>query len=171
MSTSLGSVTKVTAVVCTLVLAGCGAGNLQFKNDHRLSFAAPAEREHVEAPLTIRWSMRDFTTVGLDGSATKDRGVFAVFVDRPPMPAGKNLKWLTRSDKGCERDPRCPDLQYLSDRGVHVTTKTALTLDVLPQLADAAGDEQHYINIVLLDGTGRRIGESGWYRPFTSERR
>jgi hypothetical protein len=38
-------------------------------------------------------------------------------------------------------------------------------------VADGVGDEQHYVNIVLLDGTGHRIGESAWYRPFTSKRR
>ena len=98
-------------------------------------------------------------------------GVFAVFVDRAPMPIGKDLKWLAGGDTGCKRDPRCPDPAYLADRHVFVTKKTSLTLDVLPQLTGERGDEQHFVNIVLLDDTGRRIGESAWYRPFRAARR
>lgn len=158
-------------LLCVLSLAGCQAGQLQFKNDHRLSFVAPAARHRVTVPVTIRWTMKDFDPVGLDGSRDKGRGVFAVFVDRAPMPVGKDLRWVGRSDTSCKRDPRCPDEKYLEDRGVLVTTQTSVTLDVLPTAGDGTGDEQHYVNVVLLDGTGHRIGESAWYRPFTSKRR
>ena len=159
------------ALSALMALTACRAGGLQFKNDHRLTFRTPDERERVRAPLTISWSMKNFDVVGLDGSARDDRGVFAVFVDRAPMPIGKNLKSIAGDDAGCRRDPRCPDAAYLSDRGVYVTTETSVTLDVLPRVVTGAGDEQHFVNIVLLDGTGRRIGESAWYRAFTSKRR
>jgi hypothetical protein len=159
------------AVLVVAASGACRAGDLQFKNDHRLTFHTPAERERVRTPLTISWSMKDFAVVGLDGSRRSDRGLFAVFVDRAPMPIGKNLKSIAGEDEGCRRDPRCPDARYLADRGVYVTTKTSLTLDVLPQVVSGSGDEQHFVNIVLLDGTGHRIGESGWYRPFTFKRR
>lgn len=161
----------VALALCVLSTASCSAGQLQFKNDHRLSFIAPQERERVQLPVTVRWSMKDFDAVGLDGSRDRKRGAFAVFVDRAPMPAGKDLNWIARSDAGCQRDPRCPDPQYLADRGVRVTTETSMTFDVLPLAGDGVGDEEHYVNIVLLDGTGRRIGESSWYRPFTFKRR
>jgi hypothetical protein len=157
-------------LLCVLVSA-CGVSRLQFTNDHRLSFQSPQTRELVRVPLTIRWSMRDFEPVGLDGSADEERGAFAVFVDRAPMPVGKDLDWLAKGDRGCQRDPRCPDAKYLADRGVYVTTATSLTLDVLPAAPDGVGDEQHYVNVVLVDGTGHRIGESAWYRAFTSTRR
>jgi hypothetical protein len=159
------------AVLCLVATAGCQAGQLQFKNDHRLSFVSPQARHRVTMPLTISWTMKDFDAVGLDGSRDKGRGVFAVFVDRAPMPVGKDLRWVGHKDTSCERDPRCPDAKYLADRGVLVTTETSVTLDVLPSAPDGAGDEQHYVNVVLLDGTGHRIGESAWYRPFTSKRR
>jgi hypothetical protein len=152
-------------------LTGCSTEHLQFKNDHRLSFSTPKERDKVAAPVTIAWTMRDFEATGLDGSTDKDRGVFAVFVDRAPMPAGKNLKWLFRNDSGCKHDARCPSLQQLSDRGVLITTKTKVTIEVLPQVGDGVGDEQHFVNVVLLDGTGQRHGESAWYLPFRSKRR
>jgi hypothetical protein len=87
------------------------------------------------------------------------------------MPVGKDLKWLARKDEGCKRDPRCPDAAYLKDRSIFLTTGTSVTLDVLPAAPDGVGDEQHYATVVLVDGTGHRIGESAWYRPFTSKRR
>lgn len=157
--------------LCALTTAGCQLDQLQFKNDHRLTFEAPRARQRVQVPVTVSWSMKDFSLTGLDGSSDSGRGAFAVFVDRAPMPVGKDLKWLGRSDAGCKRDPRCPDKQYLADRGVFVTTDTSLTLDVLPRAADGVGAEEHFVNVVLLDGTGHRIGESAWYRPFTSKRR
>jgi hypothetical protein len=163
---------RVAASLLVLVAAtGCQVNGLQFRNDHRLTFDSPQARHRVTAPVTVRWSMKDFSATGLDGSASKDQGAFAVFVDRAPMPVGKDLKWLFRSDNGCKHDAKCPTLQQLSDRGVHVTTETSVTLDVLPQVGDGVGDEQHWVNIVLLDGTGHRIGESAWYLPFKSKRR
>lgn len=158
----------VLAVVC---LAGCATDRLQFKNDHRLSFEAPEERAKVTAPLVVDWDMSGFEATGLDGSTDNKRGAYAVFVDRAPMPAGKDLKWLFRNDSGCKHDARCPSKQQLADRGVLVTTDTQVTIDVLPQVGDGVGDEQHFVNVVLLDGTGHRIGESAWYLPFRSKRR
>lgn len=163
---------RVGLLLATLTLtSGCQFGQLQFRGDHRLTFEAPKARQRVHVPFTVRWSMKDFSAVGLDGSTEHRRGAFAVFLDRAPMPVGKNLKWLAKDDPGCKRDPRCPDTQYLADRGVFVTTDTSLALETLPAQTDGVGDEQHYVNVVLIDGTGHRIGESAWYRPFTSKRR
>lgn len=159
------------SLLSTVALSGCGFDRLQFTNDERLTFVSPEERELVKAPLTVDWEMRDFEAVGLDGSSDDNRGVFAVFVDRAPMPVGKDLKWLFRDDRGCKRDARCPSIQQLADRGILITTDTKATIEVLPQVGAGVGDEQHYVNVVLLDGTGQRIGESGWYLPFRSKRR
>jgi hypothetical protein len=153
------------------MLAGCNAGQLQFRQDDRLSFDSPAARKRVTTPVTVRWSMRDFDVVGLDGSRDEHRGVFAVFVDRAPMAVGKDLEWLARDDTSCKRDPRCPDEKYLADRNVFVTTEPALTIETLHAETSGRGDEHHYVNVVLLDGTGHRIGESAWYLPFTTKRR
>lgn len=156
------------ALIC---LSSCSASHLQFKNDHRLTFETPKERAKVTAPLTVAWTMRDFDATGLDGSRSKHNGIYAVFVDRAPMPVGKDLKWLFRNDSGCKHDARCPTLQQLADRDVLVTTNTHVRIDVLPQVGEGKGDEQHFVNVVLLDGTGHRIGESAWYLPFRSKRR
>jgi hypothetical protein len=158
-------------VAVAAALAGCQADQLQFKNDHRLAFQAPESRARVTVPFAVRWTMQDFQAVGLDGSSEERSGVFAVFVDRAPMPVGKDLDWLVRGDTSCRRDPRCPDAAYLADRGVHLTTEPSVTIEALPGVGDGVGDEQHYVNVVLLDGTGHRIGESAWYRAFTSKRR
>jgi hypothetical protein len=54
---------------------------------------------------------------------------------------------------------------------VLLTTETSVTIDVLPTVPDGRGDEQHFINVVLLDGLGVRTQESSWYLPFTTKRR
>jgi hypothetical protein len=158
----------------TLLVAfatGCLADRLQFGNDHRLTFASPAKRERVQEPVVIAWTMKGFDAVGLDGSARPDRGAFVVFLDRAPMPIGKNLRWLGKDDPSCRLDARCPDASYLATRGVYVTSTTGLTVDVLPRVRNRPGDEQHFVNVVLVDGTGRRIRESAWYLPFQRARR
>lgn len=152
-------------------VSGCQLQGLQFRQDHRLRFQSPEPRSRVSAPFTVSWTIADFVPSGLDGSHRKDSGVLAVFVDRAPMPVGKDLKWLFRNDDGCKRDARCPDAATLADRGVFVTTDDEVTVDVLPQVGGGKGDEQHFVNVVLLDGRGTRLTESAWYLPFTSERR
>ena len=159
------------ALLVLVAMSGCSLDNLQFRNDDRLSFRSPEARHRVTAPVTVSWDMKDFEATGLDGSTDKSRGAYAVFVDRAPMPAGKDLRWLFRSDSGCKHDSKCPTQQQLTDRGVFVTTDTSVTIDVLPQVGKGKGDEQHFVNVVLLDGTGHRVGESAWYLPFTSKRR
>jgi hypothetical protein len=161
------------ALLCltTTLLAGCTLSDLQFHNDKRLQFLAPKARALVTTPLTIRWSMRDFQAGGVTGSAADGQGAFVLFLDRAPMRAGKDLKWLARQDASCKRDPRCPDSKYLADRGIYVTTTPSVTLASIPAEADGVGNEQHFVNVVLVDGTGRRIGESAWYLPFQTARR
>ena len=152
--------------------SACDVSRLQFKNDHRLSFESPKDRQKVSTPFTISWSMKDFdTSGGLDGTTDDHHGVFAVFVDRAPMPVGKDIKWIGHGDTSCQRDPRCPDKEYLNSKGVYITQDSSISLDTLPPAPDGVGDEEHYVNVVLLNGKGQRIGETGWYREFTSKRR
>lgn len=158
-------------LLVALSLSGCQLDRLQFTNDERLTFITPEERSLVTAPVKVEWTMKDFDAVGLDGSRDESRGVYAVFVDQAPMPVGRDLKWLFRDDSGCKRDPKCPSMQQLADRGILITTDTSVTIEVLPQVGEGVGDEQHYVNVALLDGTGHRIGESAWYLPFKSKRR
>lgn len=160
------------ALLLAFTVFGCGISDLEFTNDTRLSFLAPGERELVGLPVTIEWTMEDFAATGLDGSSKSDRGAFVVFVDQAPIPAGRDLAWIARGDSSCSRDARCPDVAYLADRGVYVTTETSITLEQLPRVGGPnSRDEEHYVNVVLVDGTGARIGESAWYRTFLTPRR
>jgi hypothetical protein len=154
-----------------MTLSACDVGRLQFKNDHRLTFQAPGSRAKVATPFTISWSMKDFTPSGLDGSTSPHEGVFGVFIDRAPMPVGKDIKWIGHGDTSCKRDPRCPDAEYLASKNVYITQDTSLTVDNLPPSNSGRGDEEHFVNVVLLNGKGQRIGETGWYREFRSARR
>ncbi|MCW2779368.1 MAG: hypothetical protein JWN17_3093 [Frankiales bacterium] len=158
------------ALTGLLALSACSTSDLQFHNDDRLSFSAPKARALVTTPLRVTWAMQDFSPVGLDGTSSEDKGIFAVFVDRAPMPVGKDLHWLARNDSACSRDPRCPDPTYLADQDVYLTTAPRVSLDRLPDAGDGVGDEQHFVNVVLLNGKGVRIGESAWYRPFKTKR-
>jgi hypothetical protein len=160
----------MTLAVLSLCLTSCNPTSLQYKNDHRLSFRAPRSRQLVMAPVHVAWTMKAFEAVGLDGSSDTSRGAYGVFIDRAPLPAGKDLRWIARDDAGCKRDLQCPTARFLADRGVFVTTATSLDLTSLPPASEGVGDEQHYVTVVLLNGKGRRIGESAWYLPFSSKR-
>ncbi len=156
---------------CGLLLAGCGITDLEFTNDDRLEFVSPTERELVSIPVTIEWTMEDLALSGLDGSTAED-GAFVVFVDQAPMPVGRDLAWLAREDASCARDGRCPDAEHLAAQGVYVTTDTSITLDRLPRAGGPdSRDEEHFVNVVLVDATGKRVRESAWYLPFLTPRR
>jgi hypothetical protein len=163
---------RLVAVLAVAVgaLTSCRVSGLQLRVDDRLRFSSPQEGHRVQLPVTVRWAMRDFQATGLDGSRDDGRGAFVVFVDRAPMAAGKDLRSIASGDAGCRRDPRCPDLSYLAEQHVFVTTEASLTIDRLPKAVDGVGDEQHSVTVVLVDGSSRRIGESAWYLPFTTKR-
>lgn len=153
-----------------LALSACGIDELEFKNDRRLEFTQPESREIVATPFEISWEMSDFKAVGLDGSAEESRGAFVVFVDKAPMAAGEDLDSLTEDDPTCIPEDGCPSLKYLRQRDVYVTQEPSVTIRRLPEVS-GVGREQHFVNVVLVDGQGRRIGESGWYLQFQTERR
>lgn len=148
------------------VMLATGCSDLQFREDTRLSFLAPRDRADVTLPLTLRWEMRGFTPTGFDGGTDRGRGVFGVFVDRAPIKAGQDLKAVAGDDTSCQRAPSCPDAGYLAARGVYVTPESSLMLDQLSRVRQS-GPDRHTATVVLLDGTGRRIGESAWQVDFT----
>jgi hypothetical protein len=150
------------AAVVMLVTSGCGVSGLAFRQDDRLSFLAPGDRDEITLPLTIRWTVEDFAV----GSGA---GAFAVFVDRAPQPPGKTLDWLARDDDSCRRADGCPDEHWFAERDVFPTTGFELTIDRLPARSDDRR-EWHEVTVVLLDETGRRVGETGWTLEFQVER-
>lgn len=161
------------ALVATLAasVTGCGLthlSDLNFRVDNRLHFDAPKSRSLVHSPLTVSWTMRDFTIAG-PGSAAPSRhaGYFAVFVDRAPIKPGETLKAVGKGDPTCENNPKCPDKTYLNNHRVYTTTQTHLRL---PLVTDIAGNHEsvqmHAVTVVLLDTSGHRIGESAWELDF-----
>ena len=146
------------AVVLALLTSGCAVSGIAFRQDDRLSFVTPDDRDEVTLPLTVQWRVEDFEVGEGEGS-------FAVFVDRAPQPPGKTLDWLARDDDSCRADDGCPDAEWFAERDVFPTTERSLTIERLPARADDRR-ELHEVTVVLLDEDGRRVGETGWSIEF-----
>jgi len=139
------------------VLASCSVSNHNVFNDHRFHFVAPPSRAHVRLPVTLRWTMRDFTPAAH----------FAIFVDRSPVGPGQTLRAVADRDTSCKRTPGCPDASYLADRQIYTTADDGFVLDRVADFVDNREKQQlHEVTVVLLDTAGRRIGESVWYLDF-----
>lgn len=155
------------AALAALLLAGCSLPNvaeMNFRVDTRLHFLAPPARSLVRQPITLRWTIRDFTTAPLgSGPANPHRGYFAIFVDHAPIRPGQTMQAVAANDHYCAHSAGCPNTAYLAARQIYTTTRTSYRL---PLLASLAGDNQtvqlHTVVIVLMDTTGHRIGESSW---------
>lgn len=127
----------------------------------------------VALPLTVRWQLEDFQVTGPDGRSRRDAGYFGVYLDRAPQPPEKRQTWLVRDDETCRRLPtRCETEAFLADRHIHSTSEMSFVVERLPQPATTAQRrrEFHEVTIVLLDGEGRRIGESAFIRQFEVDR-
>lgn len=164
-------VRRIVLVACIAALAAaCVPQGLAFKTDTRLSFVAPEDRSTVSLPVRIDWDIKDFTIAGPGQSGD---GYFGVFVDTAPMPPGKPLAWVARKDRSCREQDGCPDEDYLNARGIYTTTKTELTLTQLPRTGSGDDDrrERHRVTIVLLDPSGKRIGESAFELAFDVNRK
>jgi len=166
-----GAMAMGMAVVSLALIAGsCTTRGLAFREDRRLAFLTPGHREEVTLPVTVSWTMSpDFVLTGLDGSATHDTGLFAVLVDVDAPPPGEGLDWFSRDDANCQRLADCPSADWFRERGVFATTDTRLVLDAVRPLRGVETTRQrdfHEVTVVLLDGRGRRIGESSWTRVF-----
>ena len=157
----------VAPLVALVALSGCGLTHLQdlqFRVDKRLHFVSPKARTTVKQPVTITWTMTDFTIAPQGSQPTsRDAGYFAVFVDKAPIKPGHSLKDVGHGDPVCEHDPKCPDRTYLRDHNVFTTTAMSVKFPVLPALPNNRSRIQlHTFTVVLLDTTGHRIGESAW---------
>jgi len=163
----------VAAACCLLLVAGCVPQGLAFRIDDRLTITSPENRATVSLPFTVSWEMRDFTVVGPGGSPAGDKaGYFAVFVDQAPQPPGKKLSWIARKDRTCRPADGCPDAEYLATRHIFSTTDTHITFQQLPRPSgDSKRKERHAITVILLDPSGRRIGESAFQVDVVLDRK
>jgi hypothetical protein len=153
--------TVVVAVVLAVAPA-CGVSGLSFVQDDRVDIIRPEDRSEVRLPVSVRWTVEDFE-VG------PGQGSFGVFVDRAPPPSGKTLAWLFRGDSGCKGSAArvCATPEFLGQRNVFETTRTAFTVEQVNQLTGSqAGRQLHEVTVVLLDRSGRRVGEGAWSVQF-----
>lgn len=161
MIVALVSMVLGSATACTDLSA------MDIKQDHRLKFVAPPSREMVKPPFTVRWTMDDFKVVKPGaGAPRRSAGYFAVFIDEAPVRPGRTLRDVAEGDQDCERDPQCPDDGYLAGRGVYTTVKPSLKLDAVAPLPSKETTQLHEATVILLDSSGKRIGEKAWYLQF-----
>jgi hypothetical protein len=157
----------VILVALAVVLSGCGIahpGELNFRTDDRLEFIAPQARSLVSVPVTVRWTMHDFTVQApRTAPPSRNAGYFAVFVDRAPIKPGQTMRAIAKNDQLCLHQPRCPDETYLAERRIFTTTAGEITLTQIPAIAGNTEKVQlHAITVVPMDTSGHRIGESSW---------
>jgi hypothetical protein len=147
-------------------LMACGTSGLNFVQDERVEITAPPDRAKVSLPATIRWQVRDFEITGPDGASRPGAGYFGVYIDRAPQPPQKTQAWLTRDEQNCLGG--CSSELALESRDIYSTESTEFTIDRVPRPPRQAQRrrEFHEVTIVLLDGRGRRIGESAFIRQF-----
>jgi len=151
----------VPLLVVALLSSGCAVRGIAFRQDDRLTFTSPGDRDEVTLPVTVTWEVEGFDV--------PDDGSYAVFVDRSPQPPGKTLEWLARNDDTCRADDGCPNAAWFAERDVFTTTETEHTIERLPARTDDRR-EMHEVTVVLLDAEGRRIGETGWTLELQVER-
>lgn len=155
-------------VITTLLVAACDMSTMAFIQDKRVRIIEPGDRSSVDMPVTLRWTADEFSVTGRDGQSSTDAGYFAIFVDRSPIPPGKTLEWFATQDDSCWGEP-CGTVDRLPD--IYTTEEPILELHRLPSVREAAGQELHRVVIVLLDGTGARIGESAFDVSFNLQRK
>ncbi len=163
---------RLTALFVILVpfIAGCSADGLSFRQDHSVEITSPEEEGSVTEPATVTWTVEGFEVTGPSDSVSADAGYFGVYLNRTPQPPGELLDWFVRDDKSCNADPTCPDKGYYRALGIFTRTDTSWTMPPLPPPPDGDQAEFHEVTIALLDGSGRRIGESQWRVRFELER-
>jgi hypothetical protein len=149
-----------------LITTSCVPAGLGFFQDNRVHILWPQQAATLSLPVHLHWDVHGFHLTGPTGSSAPDDGYFAVTVDRNPMPPGQSLRWFASRDPSCHASNGCPNATYLAELGVYTTATTNLTLRALPPLAPNQEPRWHEVTIVLLDGTGHRIGESAFYVDF-----
>lgn len=147
-------------VVLAISLSACSTRGLEFTEETRVQWVTE-DRSTVSLPLTLEWEAPGYELTGPDGSSDPNAGYFAVFVDRSPQSRGALLDEIAEDSESCSADPGCPTLEWYRNRQVHIVEQgTSVTIDQLPFDSSDDGPELHDFVLVLLDGEGRRQGES-----------
>lgn len=149
--------------------AGCASpSEMSFRQDKRMTIVSPHNGETVRPPFTVRWTMRDFTAAEPGSPVRTGTGYYAVLLDRYPMAPGKSLASLVKNG-ACVGVANCPDAAFLAENlNVYVTARNSYTIDSVPTSSAVGDDSAHFLTVILVDGAGRRIGESSWTVGFTA---
>jgi hypothetical protein len=142
-------------MVVASVASGCRASGFQFVRTTAIEFTRPLAYSAVAAPLTVSWAARPGLRFGQPGGPAR----YGIFVDRAPMAPGGSLRGLFGHDRLCTQDPTCPDLAFLEQRSVYLTSADSVTIT---NLVPKHGGGLHSVTIVLIDASGRRLGESSY---------
>ena len=149
-----------------LLLSGCAVKGLGFQVDDRVEIVGPKNQATLKLPVTVRWRTKDFQVTGPGGAARPDAGYFAVFLDRSPQPPGETVEWLAKEDRTCFRSRGCPDAAWFESHNIFPTTATSFTVDALPIQTKEDRRFLHEVTVVLLDASGRRLGEGAFWVQF-----
>ncbi|HVU61282.1 MAG TPA: hypothetical protein VG899_07860 [Mycobacteriales bacterium] len=138
-----------TALAVTAAAAISGCSGLEFVQDHRLSFTAPAEDQLTRLPVTLSWTMKppgDYR--------------FGIFIDQQAVKVGHNIDSVL--PKGTRATPA-----LLAATNVYETDQDHITIRIIPDLDyDRASRQRHQATVVLLAPNGDRLNESAWVREF-----
>lgn len=146
-------------LVCAIALAVAGleTGSRSFVADQGLHITSPAPLATVSVPFTMAWS-----------GPHKAGRRYGVFVDSTPIAPGRSLRDMATQQ--CKRLPGCqPSASYLAGLGVYVSSSDQLTVPTLEPVGGVAGREGHPVHtarVVVLDFSGRRVGDAAWEVEF-----
>jgi hypothetical protein len=150
--------------------SGCATSlkGLEFHNDNRMKITEPHQNELVANPVTLRWTMKDFTVAGAGAGPVNDTtGYFAVFVDRAPVKPGQTLAAVSKHTPSCQHTTLCMTKTYLATEQVYTTTNDEIRL---PAVSDILGNNEstqyHTATVILINTAGERISESAWSVEF-----
>lgn len=165
-------------LTAALALTGCQTAGMQFTRETALTITSPGLREEVALPVAIQWEPDADLASELEAAAGEL--YYAVFVDRAPLGAGRDIADVVNSN--CDRTGGCTDPESLADRGIHTTVLPRLVLDDLDDLrrrGDPDALDIHEVTIVVLRRSptadpgavsGQRVGEASYRVEFVVAR-
>ena len=163
------SVPRYLTALVLLLLPGCTTEGLAFVRDDRVEIVEPSYREALDLPATVDWEINDPDLTAQIG----DDILFGVYLDIDPQPPDESLDYFGRDDPAC-KPPGCPDEKYLRQLGIYTTSETEMSWQQMPIAPgvdlERGQSDVHEVNLVLLDRSGNRIGESAWHIVFEIER-
>jgi hypothetical protein len=153
-------VRALSLALALLASAGCGIAQvdapISFRSDRRLDIQTPEPESTVDVPVRIEWDVDDFDT-SVAGNH------FAVYVDRVPLGPNDVLRRRVCSEGerkpvalGEVRRPCRDDAETIVE-----TSDTWVVLDCIqPRRGADRQRHRHTVSVVLLDGSGNRVGHA-----------